>query len=213
DLDPDLPQQRLRDGAGRDEDRGVPRGRALERVPDVGEPVLLRAREVGVARPRQGHRLRALAGGLSLGRPRIHPPRPVLVVAVADDERERRPERAPLAQTGEHLDLVRLDLLPRRAAVALLAAPQVGVDRRLVEDEPRGQAGDDRDEGRPVRLAGGCDLEVHSGKPTTRRMTATGAGTPVQSSNDFAPWATSTSRPSRTRAPAAWAASAVAVRG
>ena len=30
-------------------------------------------------------------------------------------------------------------------------------------------------------------------------MTSTGAGTPVQSSNDAAPWATSTSSPSTTR--------------
>ena len=61
------------------------------------------------------------------------------MVAVADDERERRAERAAVAEAGEHLDLVRLDLLARRAAVALLAPAEVGVDRVLVEDEPAGR--------------------------------------------------------------------------
>src|SRR5262249_19516653 len=110
---------------------------------------------------RQRDRLRALAVRLAFRRPRAHPPRPVLVVAVADDERERRPERAPVAQAGEHLDLVRLDLLARRAAVAGLPAAQGGVDRLAVEEEPGGEAGEDRDERRAVRLARGGDSEGH----------------------------------------------------
>jgi len=93
------------------------------------------------------------------------------------------------------------------------AAAEVGVDRRLLEHEPGGEAGDDRDERRAVRLARGRQLEVHACKPSALRMTDTGAGTPVQSSNDAAPCATSTSSPSRTRAPAAAAAAAVAERG
>src|SRR5439155_27063302 len=116
------------------------------------EAVLLRAREVGVAGPRERDRLRPLPLGLALRRPGAHPPGPVLVVAVPDDERERRAERAPVAEAREHLDLVRLDLLARRAAVALLAPPEIGVDRLPVEDEPGGQARDNRDERRPVRL-------------------------------------------------------------
>ena len=139
---------------------------------------------------------------LALGRPRAHPPRPVLVVAVPDDERERRAERAPVAEAGVDLDLVGLDLLARAAAVALLAAAEVGVDRGLVERQARRQAADDRDQRRPVRLAGGDELETHAAKPTAARITSTGAGIPVQSSNDAAPWATSTSRPVITVAPA-----------
>ena len=41
--------------------------------------------------------------------------------------------------------------------------------------------------------------ERHAGKSTAARITSTGAGTPVQSSNDAAPCATSTSRPPTTR--------------
>ncbi len=165
DLDPELAQQRLRHGAGGDLDRGVPGRCALERVADVGEPVLLHAGEIRVPGPWERDRLRPLPFGLAVGRPGAHPPRPVLVVAVADDERERRAKRAAVAEAGEHLDLVRLDLLARRAAVALLAAAEVGVDRLAVEHEPRGQPRDDRDERRAVRLAGRCQVKRHGGEP------------------------------------------------
>ena len=165
DVDPDLVEERLRHRACRDVDRGMPRRRPLERVADVRQPVLLHAGEIRMARPRQRDRLRPLALGLPLRRPGAHPPRPVLVVAIADYERERRAERAAVTQPREHLDLVRLDLLARRAAVALLAAAEIGVDRGTVEDEPGGQAGDDRDERGAVRLAGRCQVQRHGGEP------------------------------------------------
>ena len=96
-----------------------------------------------------------------------------------------RPCRSPASTSTSSC----LDLLPRAAAVALLAAPQVGVDRVAVEDEPGRQPGDDRDERRPVRLAGGRRAtSVTAAERTAFRITSTGAGTPVQSSNDAAPW-------------------------
>ena len=162
DLDPELPQQRLRDGSGGDVDGGVARARTLERVADVVMAVLEDAGEVGVAGPGQRHRLRPLPRRLALRRPRIHPPLPVLVIAVSHDERERCSERAPVPEAGEHLDLVLLELLARAAAVALLASVQIGVDRGAVEREPGRQAGQDRDERRPVRLAGGGESERHA---------------------------------------------------
>ena len=154
---------------------------------------------------------------LALGRPRAHPPRPVLVVAVADDERERRAERPAAAEAREHLDLVRLDLLARRAAVALLPPAEVGVDRLAVEHEPGRQARQDRHERGPVRLPCRCELERHADKPRAARITLTGAGTPVQRSKLATPCRTRASRPSMTAQPAARAAAherrvAVAVR-
>ena len=71
--------------------------------------------------PRERDRLRPLAGRIALGWPGAHAPRPVVVVSVAHDERERRAERPSVAETGEHLDLVLLDLLARAPAVALLS--------------------------------------------------------------------------------------------
>ena len=70
-----------------------------------------------------------------------------------------------MAQAGEHLDAVLLDLLPRRAAVALLPPLEVGVDRVAVELEPGGKPGEDRDERRPVRFAGGGEAEGHALEP------------------------------------------------
>ena len=84
------------------------------------------------------------------------------MVAVADDERQRRAERSRVAKPAEHLDLVRLELLARAAAVPLLASAQIGVDRLLVEAKARGKPGDDRNERRAVRFAGGDECECHA---------------------------------------------------
>src|SRR5437764_518738 len=79
---------------------------------------------------------------------------PVLEVAVADDDRDRRPERLSPADATGDLHLVRLDLHPAAAAVAVLPALQVEVDPIAIEPHPRGHAGDDDGELRAVRLAG-----------------------------------------------------------
>ena len=162
DGDADRRQQRLGNRAGGDVRRRVARTRALERVANVVVAVLEHACEIGVARARQGHGLRALPVRVTLGLPRAHPPRPVLVVEVADDERQRRSERQCLAETGEHLDGVGLELLARAAAVAELAPPQVGVDRGAVEPEARGQAGEHGHERGSVRLSCGDEAECHA---------------------------------------------------
>ena len=60
------------------------------------------------------------------------------MVAVRDDERERRAERDAVTQAGEHLDLVLLELLPRASAVALPAAAEVVVDRSRSSLRPAG---------------------------------------------------------------------------
>src|SRR6185503_20571728 len=118
-LDADLPDERLRDRTTRDDRRGVPRTGPLERVSRIGELVLHDAREIGMAWPRERHRLLALSGGVALRRPGAHPPLPVGMVTVANEEGERRPEGAAVPEPGQHLDRVRLDLLPRASAVAL----------------------------------------------------------------------------------------------
>ena len=181
DLDPDLREQSLRDRTGRDRDRRLPRTGPLERVPRVVEPVLERPRQIGVPGARQRHRLRPFAGRLALGRPRAHPPLPVRVVAVPNEERERRAERAAVAQAGDHLDAVLLELLPRTSSVALLATREIRVDRVPVELEPGRQAAEDPDERRAVRLARSCQPKRHEDKPTAPRIISTGAGIPVQS--------------------------------
>src|SRR5436190_664899 len=126
DGDADLGKEPFRHRSGRDRNGRLALTRTLEGVARVGEPVLHRARQVRVAGAGQRDRLRSLSLRFALRRPRAHPPRPVLVVAVADDERNGRPERAPVPEPGEHLDHVLLELLARAPAVALLAASEVG---------------------------------------------------------------------------------------
>ena len=118
-----------------------------------------------------------------------------------------------MPKAGEDVDLVRLELLAGAAAVTLPATLEVVGDRGGVQPEPGREAGQDRNEGGAVRFARGGELEGHSVKPSAARITPTGAGTPVQSSNAATPWASSTSSPLTTLAPAARAATAVAVSG
>ena len=183
-------EQRLRDRAGGDEDGGVPRARALERVAHVVEPVLQHAGEVGVAGPRQRHRLRALA----------------------------RPAR-PRAATGSSPTSSSCGRgCGRRARAACRACARAGA-RRAPRPRPSrsagagcgrspagGGAGRRRSRrgratspaGSPVTIAtsaGPCDSPAvtssrgHGAKPTAARMTSSGAGTPVQRSNEAAPCA------------------------
>jgi len=89
--------------------------RPLERVADVGEPVLLHP-PARSACPGRGQRdlLRPFPPpAFPPAGQGLIPPRPVLVIAVAHDERERRPERASVAQARKHLHFVGLDLLSR----------------------------------------------------------------------------------------------------
>ncbi len=118
-----------------------------------------------------------------------------------------------MAEPCKHLDVVLLELLSRASPVPLLAPAEVIVDRFAVELETRRKAGHDGDECRPVRLTRREEPEGHTGKPKAVRIAPIGAGTPVQSSNEAAPWAARTSSPPMTRAPASRAASAVAVSG
>jgi hypothetical protein len=145
-LDADLGEKRFSHRAGRDLDRGLPRARPLERVPDVVVAELQRSGEVGVARAGQGDRCAALPGRLAGGRPRAHPPLPASVVAIADDERQRRAERHAVPEACEDFDLVLLEPLARAAAVALASPVEVGGDRLALEAKPGRQAADDGDE-------------------------------------------------------------------
>ena len=55
-----------------------------------------------------------------------------------------------MPEACEHLDLVLLELLSGTTAVTLLTAPQIGVDRLTIEQQAGRQAGDDRDQRRPM---------------------------------------------------------------
>jgi hypothetical protein len=67
DLDPDLAQERLRHGAGRDEDRGVPREARSSASRTSARPCFCDAGEIRVPGPRQRDRLRPLPSGSPSG--------------------------------------------------------------------------------------------------------------------------------------------------
>ena len=212
--DAELGEERLRDRARRDQHGGLARAGALEGVADVFVAELERAGRsacpgrgsvtgfvpLPCGSPSGGH---GLIPHAQFSWSRLRTTRRAASPACARGAGRRAPRPASV-----------LDALARAPAVPLLAAREVGVDRLAVEREPGRQAGDDPDERGPVRLARPLSASASSRKATAApyraaaRMTSSGAGTPVQSSNDAAPCATSTSRPSSTRAPAARAASA-----
>ena len=93
-----------------------------------------------------------LPGGSPSGGHGLIPHVPVRVVAVADDERERRAERAPVAEAGEHLDA-----RPSRAAGAGCGRSPAGGARRSASIASRSSTSP---AGRPVTIAtsaGPCD--------------------------------------------------------
>jgi hypothetical protein len=60
------------------------------------------------------------------------------VIAIGYEKGQRRAQGASLAKPGENLDLVALELLTRRAPIALLASPEVFVDAGSIKLKARG---------------------------------------------------------------------------
>jgi len=132
----------------------------LVRARELGLPVISRKRAladlvsggltVAVAgtHSRDRRRLLVATGGLrgQLGRGLVrqrldrHHLGPVLPVAVGDEEQDRRAERASVADAGDDLGPVGLDLLPGAAAVAALASREVGYEVGLGPGKARGHA-------------------------------------------------------------------------
>ncbi len=136
---------------------------------------LEQAGEVGVAGARRVDLVH-----VGLDRPGIHALLPVGVVAVCDQHGNRAAECLPVTHAGADLDRIALDLHPPAPAMPELAPGHVGIDARAIELEPRGQALDDRDEPRPVRLTGGCEAKGrHDGQPYRRVDAAAGSSVPA----------------------------------
>ena len=168
-LDAELAQEGPGDAAGGDPCRGLARGRALEHVAHVREPVLERPGEVGMAGTDPRDRGRPLVPVLGRGeqlvgllvaeRPDLHDPRPVLPVAVADEQQDRRAEGQAVPDAAEDLGAVVLDRLARAAPVPALAAGEVDRERVLGQRQPGRDALDGGAERRPVRFARGQEAE------------------------------------------------------
>jgi hypothetical protein len=157
------------DGPGGDAGGRLARRGSLEDVPDVREAVLEGAGQVGVAGSDPGHRGRPLVPGgdegeelLRVGvgeRLDLHDPRPVLPVAVPDEEEDRRTQGPAVADPRDDLGPVLLDLLAGAATVAALPAAQVEGDGLGGKGQPGREALDGHPEEGAVGLAGGQEAK------------------------------------------------------
>src|SRR6185436_18106273 len=71
---------------------------------------------------------------------------PVGPIFVFDQQSERRTERETVADAGQYLRVVFLDLHATPATISQLAAAQFIIDEALVHRQTGGQTFDDRDE-------------------------------------------------------------------
>src|SRR6185295_14385455 len=134
--------------------------------------------------------------------------RRVLFRSVLDQERQRRPERAPMPDAGEDARLLRLDGHPAAAAVAELAPLQVALDVLGEQRKARGKPVEDSHQGGAVRLASGEEAQPAHASAAFRSSGASSpsAGRCSQISSEEMAWCTSTSMPSIARSPCARAA-------
>ena len=166
---PSSRQERAGDGAERDARRGLAGARTLEDRARLVEVVLLHADEVGVAGARAGERGAAAAGLLGeldrLGAHHLDPLRPL---GVADAQGDRAADAHAVHGRRRERQLVLLELHPRAAAVAELAACEVGLDGVARDRDARGQTLHDGDEFGAVRFAGREHAEHWSSLPRAR---------------------------------------------
>jgi hypothetical protein len=124
DLDPEFLEQPAGEGAGGDSRSSLPGTGSLQDIPGIVPIILEDAYQVGMTGARAGDLSPA---GLTVALRRHHV-FPVGPVTVADLHRDGRPHGLPAPYSGQPLDLVRLDLHPRAAAVALHPALELMID-------------------------------------------------------------------------------------
>ena len=168
DLDAELAQQHLGEGAGRHPRRGLARRGALEHVAQVAAQVLDAAGEVGVARAaaRCSRRSSACA---RVDRRGVHHALPVRVVAVGDPQRDGEPSVSPPRTPPRTSTASCLDLHAPAAAVAVLAAAQVAGEQLEVDAQPGGQALEHGGEAGAVAFAGGGEESRRTRRKISRQ--------------------------------------------
>ena len=102
---------------------------ALEHIARVGEVVLQASGEVRVAGTRTGHGL-VLRRVARFDRQNLFP---VLPIIIGDSHRDRRADGLAVAHAAEDVGRVALDAHATTASIALLAPPQLAVQKRLVD--------------------------------------------------------------------------------
>ena len=166
DLDADRAQERPRQRAAGDARRRLAGAGALEHVAHVGEVVLLRADEVGVAGPRQ----------MDLGHRR---PRPATGSSAPPSWRSRGWRSAARSGRPASGRGARRAVTSARSRSIFIRPPRPWPSWRramsrlssvLVEGQPGGQALDDAGEAGAVRLPGGDEAQRHGAAESMSRL-------------------------------------------
>ena len=174
DGDAELGEQPAADGARGDARRRLARRGALEDVARVVAVVLEDPGQVGVTGARRAC-TRALArpsahrssrGAGSMISCQFFQSRLRMSIAIGE------PSVSPARTPRQELDRVALDLHAAAAAVALLAAGELGVDVGGEQGEPGRHAFEHRDERGTVRFAGGGEADGHRSDDGGRRWLA-----------------------------------------
>ena len=140
--------------------RGHPRRRLARRRPfqyvaGIAPIVLENPRQIRMARPRQIDRLERLRVPLRVGKGVRHGRRPILPVAIVNQERQRRAQGDAKPDAGEDFGAVGLDLHAPSATISPLAARQIGIDiGSRIQRNPRREALDDGHEATAMGFAG-----------------------------------------------------------
>jgi hypothetical protein len=128
DFDAKFAKKEFGDGSDGDAGGGFAGGGALEDVAGLEEVVLQSSGEIGVAGAWRGDAL--VLGGISLADGERF--LPVFPVAIFEQDGDGRADSQSMANAGENVGGVALDLHASAAAVALLAAPEITVEESLV---------------------------------------------------------------------------------
>ena len=125
-------------------------------------------------------------------------------IEVGDLEGDRRAEGEPTANAGDDVRGVLLDLLATAPTMATLPASQIQNQIFFAKRQARRNAVEDDGQPLAMRLARREEAQRHTATAPTAafnaaRMTSSGAGWPVQTWKDAAPWWRSMARPSGDR--------------
>src|SRR2546423_12708410 len=127
---------------------GLASRRPLQNVSGVASIVLEHSREIHMARTRPSDG--SFAVRISLTGRRIHDLLPVFPVPILNEHCDRRSQGLAATHSRQELDVIRFDLHPASAAVALLAARKVDVDVRSDYAKPCHHSLEDGDERKAV---------------------------------------------------------------
>src|SRR4029077_12763246 len=150
-LDSQLAEKQLGQGADGNPCRRFPGRGTLQYVARFGKVVLQSARQISVTGARRFHRFMLYRVAFCDWKRFL----PVLPVFVFKQDGDRRTDGDAVVHAGKNMGSVRLNLHPPTTTVALLSPPQVAIDEFLVDFQAGWQTRQECDQSFAMGLAGG----------------------------------------------------------